>query len=70
MNPEVNIRIVVQALFPRFDANNSGGLDVPELANFFNASFKELGYNITVTQEDAFKAMSKLDKNSDRAVNR
>lgn len=70
MNFENQIKTVIQALFPRFDANNSGGLDVNELGNFFNASFRELGYNITVTQEDAMKAMAKLDKNADRTVNR
>ena len=61
---------MVNDLFPRFDDNNSGGLDVKELANFFNTAFKALGYNITVTQDEAVKALIILDKNADRAASR
>ena len=65
---ENELRVVVQFLFPKVDVNKSNTLDVAELANFFNQAFKELGYNIVITQDDAMKALQKIDKNFDRVA--
>lgn len=70
MNFENQIRTVVGNLFPQFDANKSDTLDVNELPNFFNTAFRALGYNITISPQEAMMAISKMDRTNDRVVNR
>ena len=69
-NFEARIRDTILALFPQFDLNRSDTLDVNELGPFFNATFKALGYNLNLGQQQAYQAMAKIDRTNDRCANR
>ena len=62
------VRQVVQVLLPQFDQNRNGALEVNELGNFLNASFRALGYNLNLSQQDALSAFQRIDKDGNRVA--
>jgi hypothetical protein len=65
---ERNITQVITVLFPQFDRNNSQTLDITEIGNFLNQTFRALGYNINLSQQDAANALRKIDTSFDQAA--
>jgi hypothetical protein len=61
---------VVDEVFPTYDRDGSGSLDVRELTGFLTQALKRLGVNANVTDQQAESALKVIDKNSDKSINK
>lgn len=62
------LRDAVDAVFSRFDADNSGTLEVAEVANLINAALQQMGAGRQATQQEIQSLISAVDKNSDGKI--
>ncbi len=60
----------IDQIFMRYDRDNSGGLEVAELANFYGDLYRCFGYNVQMTYQQAAQALSRIDKNFDGRASR
>lgn len=64
------LRVYIDEIFDRYDADRSGNLDAQELANFFNDLFRTIGNPTVITQAQAQNAICSIDKNNDGKANK
>lgn len=62
------VQQVVEEVFPTYDRDHSGYLDIKELSGFLTSALKKLGINATVTDQQAETALRVIDRNSDKQV--
>ena len=62
------LRDAVDAVFSRFDADNSGTLEAGEVANLINAALSQMNAGRQATQQEIQSLISAVDKNNDGKI--
>lgn len=67
---DAQLKVYIDEIFDRYDADRSGNLDAQELANFFNDLFRTIGNPTVITPTQAQNAICSIDKNNDGKANK
>lgn len=67
---EAQLRAYVDQVFVRYDPSNKGSMGFDDLHLFLNELFTLTGMNRTVTNDEAYNAFTRLDKNRDGQITR
>jgi len=62
------LRQAIDAIFNKYDTDNSGTLEDTEIFNLINDAFKSLGRNKQVTQQEVRQFIAAIDKNGDGKI--
>ena len=55
-------------VFKRYDGNNNGTLEAPEIASFFNDLYHQLGYNVTISLPMATQVIKEISQNGSNSL--
>ena len=64
------LKLAIDAIFKKYDVDNSGSLDGQQVKNVITDSFKNMGTSRSVTDEDVKKFLGAVDQNSDDKINK
>lgn len=67
---DVQLKDYIDQVFYRYDVNRNGCLSFNELHGFLNELFLMTGFGRTVTQQEAYNALLRIDANHDGCVNK
>ena len=62
------LRQAIDAIFNKYDQDQSGTLEDNEIFNLINDAFKSLGRNRAVSQQEVIQFINAIDKNGDGKI--
>ena len=64
------LKLAVDAIFKKYDTDNSESLDTQEVKHIINDSFKNMGTSKNASDEEVKRFLGAVDQNSDGKINK